>query len=759
MNENVLSAILASVRTALRAPLQNADELLPHSQHVTDSVTAFKCDIVAEKDLFARGREWTLPQHIFQRLGHLIANPSKAEARDAILKSYTYIASGSAQTSNPKHRSIANDSTQSVDEFIEAVLLAARRHHEIRNRGATSQGLEIPKGFILHGPRGVGKTFYYNYLISLFDERLDNPDDPSIWIRLNLAEPIYDADSSTFGLANLTEWIYAQTAKVILRYYDPDSQYARPGKVTHFAKKPFEALSEYVLSLDPGAALKLGRVKSTFMQRPHDEILTSSLIPVEYGHFLFNYAQKCKYSIVIVFDGLDVLETTYNWEGKFRRIFNAVKAICRADDLSGAVFVSILRTNSLRQEGHPYASNIVPVYEIVAPDLDMIVMQRIDLLKQEVPAMARSTYPDWNADPLFNRWPGHLNDFLGFLYPMGGERDPDEGRLLEAIMEDDRRAQMQAIKLRYLEFLEKRTESRYRLIETLMKAGMTYPPLHYRYRESGKHLQRLPGDQLRGDLRFFPSLFRVPYITGSSRREFELSSEAILAGVRVLQIVEAHGRLQQHATHAPLKVSNVAHLTSVLFSCPAVLVTNLMEEYVEFQLLRTYGRFEPLTRTVETDDVSLMPKGAFLLSTGIFDIAYLNLAAMRVVLEAFAFETGKKSPFIRAERFDVTIQDGLERWVLAKILNSISLCRLVKRVNGQQRREFAARAAKLKSRPLYNAIVKQLRSGGIFDDLDHMHDRIYGRIEALVRSIFAAEQRYNLTVIEKGLSEYLEEWS
>jgi hypothetical protein len=582
-----------------------------------------------------------------------------------------------------ENKRIANESTRSANEFVEAVLLAARRHHDVRRCGATSQVLEVPKGFILHGPRGIGKTIFYNYLLSHFDTRFDNADDPAIWIRLNLAEPIYDAESSTFGLNNLIEWIYAQTAKVVLRYYDSDSQYARPGKVVHFANRPFHALNEHVLSLDPTAALKLDRVKTTFMRRGHDETLTSSLIPIEYSYFLFNYIQQSGYSIVVVFDGLDVLETTYNWQGKFRRIFNAVKAVCRADDLVGAVFLSIMRTNSLRQEGQPYSSRIVPVYEIVAPDLETIVAQRIAFLNQEVPRLARTSYPHWNDDPLLNRWPGHLDEFVAFLYPRLGGQDVGEGRLLQEIMEDDRRSQMQAVKLRYVEFLERRTESRYRLIETMIKAGWAYPPVHYRYLESGDRLRRLAGDPIRADLRFFPSIFRVPYISDPRKPQFKLPAEGALTGIRVLQIAEAHGRLQspRRGSHMPLQVASLAHVTGILFNCPAILVTHLIEEYVEFQLLRTYGRFDPHPREVETDDVSLMPKGRYLLSHAVADIDFLNLAAMRVVLDASAFRAGASAPFVRAQRFNRDAVKGFEEWMLAKIVNCISISRLIRTIN------------------------------------------------------------------------------
>jgi hypothetical protein len=757
MPDDSVSAILSSCRAALDSPLKNENEIVPRGHGDADAITAFQFDNFAEGDLFSRGREWTLSQHIFQRLGHLFANPSKAAEREALVRSYTYSV-GDAQGVGQGRRKIVNESARGVREFVETVLAAARRQHEIRRRGATSQHQESSKGFILHGPRGVGKTFFYNFLISRFDHHFDSEEDQSIWIRLNLADPLYDADSQAFGVSNLMEWIYAQAAKIILRYYDPGSEYVRREKVSHFQRRPFEELSKHVLEADPTAKLKLDRIRTAFMRKGHDDILTSSLLPIEYTTFLFNYAQDCGYSIVIVFDGLDVLETTYNWVGKFRRIFNAVKAVYRSEVLLGAVFIAIMRTNSLRQQGNPYGGGLVPMFTIAPPDLNEIVDQRIALLKAEVPILAQ-TSSDWKSDDLFNKWPGHLDDFLAYLYPRSGEEGREENDFLQEIMEDDRRAQMQAIKLRYLEFLERRTESRYRMIETLMKAGMAYPPVYYRYQGAGKNLQRLGGDHIKGDLRFFPSIFRVPYIADAKRPEFKLPTEAMMVGVRVLQIAAIHDRLRAEGLDYPLQVENLAHLTSVLFNCPVVLVMNLIEEYVDFQLLRTYGRFESHSETAVTDDVSLMPKGRYLLSSALYDIAYLNLAGMRAVLDRRAFGNAK-SPFMRAERFDPGSQNGLEKWIIAKMLNSISVCRLMKALNTQQQKNFPTRSAKLKlnNKPLYEAIVKEIRSNKIFEEVDSMGDRIVGRIEALVRSIQVPEHRYNLPLLEENLREYTKDW-
>jgi hypothetical protein len=755
-----LSRVIALAETAISTPLKQVYKLAPQNHTDADAITAFKCHNAPEGDVFPLGREWTLAQHVFQRLGHLFANPSKSEECDALLRSYTYFETQGLPGAKDRE-DIANFSQLSAQAFVAKVVAAAKLHRQIRAQGATFQEQEVTKGFILHGPRGIGKTFFYNYLISHFDEYLD--ENASIWVRLNLADPLYDADSSTFGIANLMDWIYAQTAKIVLRYYDPKSEYIRPGKKIHFQKlSPFEALSQHVLSIDPSAKLKLNKIRNAFMRRGHDTILSSSLIPNEYSDFLFNYAQTEGYSIVIIFDGLDVLETTYNWIGKFRRIFNAVRAICRSDDLLGTAFISIMRTNSLQQEGNPYAAGVVPVFEIMAPKLEDIVTRRVAHIKREVPNLARSTYPNWNNDELFSGWPGHMDDFIGFLYPEteNAEEDREEGTLLENIMESDRRAQMQAIKLRYIEFLGRRAEPRYRLMETLMKAGMAYPPVHYRYQVVGKKLQRIPGDQIRGDLRFFPSVFRVPYISESPRSDFKLSTEAMLVGIRLLQIVDAHDALKRRQLgHTPLQVDHLIHLASVLFNCPRPAVLNLVEEYIEFQLLRTFGRFSSHTQAIVTDDVSLMAKGKYLLSSAIHDIAYLNLAGMRMVLDSAAFRPEDR-PFIRAARFDPTLHDGLEKWVLAKVLNSISVCRMVKEINESQRKDFNKRISSLKlaEKPLYDGIVRQLLSDNIFDKLDAMAPRILGRIEALLRSIALPTNQYNMDLVEEGFLRYVQKW-
>jgi len=106
------------------------------------------------------------------------------------------------------------------------------------------------------------------------------------------------------------------------------------------------------------------------------------------------------------------------------------------------------------------------------------------------------------------------------------------------------------------------------------------------------------------------------------------------------------------------------------------------------------------------------------------------------------------------------VTDGLERWVLAKIQNSISACRSMMAINSRHRAHFRQRVSNLKlsERPLYDAIVRDLFSEKVFDDIDRMPNRVIGGIEALVRSVGVPEQRYNLSTIENGLTAYVRAW-
>ena len=640
--------------------------------------------------------------------------------------------------------------------MVEEILFAARRAAEFRKKGRTAHYLESDRAFLIHGARGIGKTFLYNFVLSEFDSRFDDPNDHSIWVRLNLVDPPYDVDQQTSGVDQLKNWIYGQITKIILRYYDLGSARYRQGKKSFFPMSPYEALSAHFKEISAESTpvlestiLKLDRIRTVFLQEGRDDVLHETLVPPEYGAFLFEYALDSGYSIVIVFDGLDVLESTQHWKGRFNRVFSAIRTLCTSDDLLGVAFVVIMRTNTLHSEKHPYSTRPAKIYEVGAPTLEKILGQRIELLKAEVLDLSRLRYHDWVLDPLFDRWPGHLTEFLAFIYPTTPE---PEGRFLEAVMGDDRRSQMEAVKLRYLEFLEIKHATPYRLVETLMKAGMQYPPLHYIYAIEGKKLRRNAADPIRGSSRFFPSLFRVPYCPGHT----ELSADSVLAGIRVLQIFDAHQKGRENSI-GPLKIENAAYIAETLFGCPSRIAINLIEEYIEYQVFKSYARFGFRSDLEGQEDVYLTTKGKYLLGA-IRDVAYLNMAAMRALLNPPAFN--REAPFIRAAYLDRRSRRGLEEWVLAKLLNAISIYRLIAEVNERQRANMHNRIEKLqrKERPLYVTVGSEIKKGYIFDNIDQASDNIIKEIGAVIGSLLNFDPRPELTVLREGLSCYIEAW-
>ncbi|MCG8672986.1 MAG: hypothetical protein MI867_26565, partial [Pseudomonadales bacterium] len=93
-----LNTVLELATLAINLPLsKSSDALLPRGYSCTDAIEALGVENFVERNLFARGREWTLPECVHQRLGHIIANPSNPEDCAALLQCYTYLA-GSVPT-------------------------------------------------------------------------------------------------------------------------------------------------------------------------------------------------------------------------------------------------------------------------------------------------------------------------------------------------------------------------------------------------------------------------------------------------------------------------------------------------------------------------------------------------------------------------------------------------------------------------------------------------------------------------------------
>jgi hypothetical protein len=219
---------------------------------------------------------------------------------------------------------------------------------------------------------------------------------------------------------------------------------------------------------------------------------------------------------------------------------------------------------------------------------------------------------------------------------------------LREMFQANLRAQMQILQMSYFEFLNETDQKRYQLIETVMRSGLSYPPLHYTSRPGRSRRGAKAADlritvstnpEIPFDSRFCPSVFLYPVLFSEDNSDVDINASRLLMGVRLLQILDAELFLRQaRVRNEPLEVGDIARLCSQLFLYPRNQILALIEVFAEFDLVRLSGRNIDGPTVFERHLIELLPKGEYLLKVFIYDIAYLNLCGMRVPLanEAFA---------------------------------------------------------------------------------------------------------------------------
>jgi hypothetical protein len=183
---------------------------------------------------------------------------------------------------------------------------------------------------------------------------------------------------------------------------------------------------------------------------------------------------------------------------------------------------------------------------------------------------------------------------------------------------------------------------------------------------------------------FVPNVFRFPYSRKWSWSPAPKANTYLLAGLRVLQLLQAKANLdkihtEEHSTYG-VPIEMLLYGLQTRFGYSEEVVFRILEEYAEYGLvmLESVGVFAPITRTGYR--VLGSPKMDFIYTpnrrTGaIYNVAYLNMCAMRTLVNAEALR--KEVPF-----FSATTMEGdgatLADWIVCKLVNSLSLFRLLR---------------------------------------------------------------------------------
>ncbi|MCG3198808.1 MAG: hypothetical protein GHCLOJNM_03315 [bacterium] len=750
------------IKHCIDTPLKDPTFILPDSDGWIDAID--KTIPSPHEGSHAPPSGSTRDEYVHRRLGHIAVNPHNSENTEALVASYTF----------PDDLDLPsvyiNRSHEGVRLAVQQLVLMALRERDFiygtdpldrTGRKLAAAGHDL---VVLHGERGSGKTFFLNYVLSHFSHYFDS--EKVIWVRLNLVEDFGNNDY-------LLHRIYAQATKIIMRYYDPQSdQYQQKPIPLSVSTHLYSWIEANKPNRDEASVLnqKVMGMCQVFHHKTRDERVTPNLVPMVLGRRSFEYAQESGYSFIIVLDGLDQLDATPFHKRKFENLLQSTDNLARDQAALGMVFLVVTRTNTLRSLPNanisPYINSAIIEWRLKEIPLDSILHVRTSFLKSNVARL--STQQNWDTSD----WPQHIDEFVNFVsQEIRGTRFP-------ASFGANSRAQMQIVQLMYFDFLDIQHERPYLLIESVAKAGLRYPPKHYSYciPPGRREWERRVGTHTQLDNHLLPFIFSYPVLDYYSHTDPSIllppHSAGVLLGLRVLQIVAAQEHLlKQSPVCDRLRLHELTEMCKRLFDYPKFLTTLLLEEFVEYELLSLAGNEGLRVSNTTISPLYAMPKLFHMLDRFMYNLAYLNLCAMRVPFSIRAFS--KEPSFVRSGTLDsvrytslrhesqMEREEKLFQWVTTKILNSIALYRLLNRINTTQKTMFEERRRGLNER--LQRIALNASTGlegtmcGIFEFPRVMRDELLVQLNAIVEQLgYSRPDR--IERLKEALNDYWRSW-
>jgi len=741
-----------SITIALNKSIK-PDELLPTDAGYSDAVLSMydgHFDYKADNKYYKRPTGESRSDHVHRRLGHIPANPNNVLDTKALLESYVYL----KPTGIPSY--FVNECPESADKLIHELIETAKYARKyVLNQ--TIDRSECKFTSILHGDRGSGKTFFVNHVFSKNSKKLDY--EKVLWVRLDLFD---EFASERYDDNVISDWIYAQTTKIVFRYYDPNSnQYDQKNLPLDLKHEVLDYINSSVFSDEEKLKLqqKLQKWINIFYSKREEAL--SELVPGFLGNFVFDLVLDKGYSFIVVLDGLDKLEATEYYSNRFTHMLSSLRSLIAK--FRGAAFLVVTRTNNLRQLFNinncvsPYRHQIDECWRLVDIPTDRIVSDRIDYIKKEIPLVANKL-SDAEKNEWLNDWPDHIDLFYTYLKEAGFDYK-DRANSLSQMLNKNKRAQMQVMQLKYFDYLEMRREKSYLLIESLCRSGFKYPPRPYIYIRKSNELNRHIHDKV-FDHHLLPSIFMYPMVCFGDTSEHKESTHkySFLCGVRILQIVYAHDKLVKSGNGSiePMLSKELSEICNKLFAYPKDIVAAIVEEFGEYEFLRINHR-SSFTAEKAMYKLCGTDKMEYLLKALLQDVGYLNLASMRIFLKPAALKdqnNARINPFVKAVQLDPDSTRSFDDWVAYKIINAISTFRLIDYANQHQYYDFHSKLAEIKNERLVKT-VKQAYIDGMFNITTELKNNISSIIWQILGSL---QSKQKIEYIKNQVNKYLNKW-
>jgi hypothetical protein len=620
-----------------------------------------------------RATEKKMFNFINRRLGHIEVNPHAQESTRALTTVYAH-----GGLNNCEYPS-ANLTPAATEAFIDDLVIRA----QMRSERFTAQiedsnlgsGLELPANTILMGPRGCGKTFFLNHLLAKHSSRLDAA--KVLWVRLNIVKR-FGSDGA------LSHRIWAQTTKIILRYYDPDSDFFDKSRAENL-RLPIKRHIEQFIATNTSAALQESSLRkwaalcNSFMKRNSVEpVFSPESFPEDLCQECFNFVLAAHFGVIVAIDGLDLLDFIPEAEERYNNLLDGCEQLNTPYEKVAATYLFVVRNtsttmlNRLLQQS-PFQTQPPAMYEVSRPSLASIVDARLKYLRQALPAQLREfSEAPVGREQTIEYWQQHLETFREYLYNQIGS-EMDRLNFFDANL----RCAMQVIQAKYRLFLDEEVRHSYVLTEVLTTRGKAIPTQSYRYQFTSGRLVRSLASASMYDSHFLPSLFAPPSVVidkGADPGLYDTLSpmKHLLVSLRILQLLDDYGR--SRGGHVEMSVQVMAGFLEKYLGYQSSMVLVAIEELVLYEcaIFSDMERVRPCDTIVRK--IAITPKGHALYSGYLFDLSYLALAAMLTA-------TGDKSdngyftacsPFVRTK---TTL------WIATKLRNGLSLLRLVEHTN------------------------------------------------------------------------------
>jgi len=659
--EEVMKEIDATIDSEIRTEIY--EDMVILNEHLSDAVTVGYGLAANYETIFTYNLGNSREEYILRRLGHIAANPSRDDKKDIFSKVYVMFSKGTnLDEKNPN----AND--LSTIKFLENLINAS----DIERKAAENDRSYPRKIFVLTGLRGVGKTFFINYLFSEYNQKLT--DRGIIWVRINLPEE-YGGDTP-----NVLHWLLSKVTLVIFRYY------LKHPKLSGLLDDVSTYVNTLPSDLKESHLRNLQKITEIFVDRKIREKLHPELVEELIARNVLSEAIKRGFSFIFILDGFDRVEIAPKHKSKFNYLLNELDKLTSHDTRLGGCYLIVSRKETLEwiwpriMKSNPSdkKNDIVNVY-VEPSSFEDIVTKRIAYIRQDVPKLAKKRGWD-NSD-----WPIHIDEFEIYLINLAETKTFKEFILgLDRIFGVNHRAKVQLTQLAYHSYLlYKNNPKRYRLVEYMIKLGFKFPPKLYMYECIEGKLE--PQNVIKiFDNVLMPQLFRFPFAIGYNWKSVPHAKTYLLCGFRLMQLLNGYNRINKHiGDNTGIPIYKILDFMDKEFGYKEEITFRLLEEFCEMNLLNLRGSAVLIPSKKGDFLVYTTEKFRFLFESTsgldlLFDVAYLNLCAMRTPLNKKILNS--KVPFIRALSLDDNETTILE-WIILKIINSISLFRLIRKAN------------------------------------------------------------------------------